>query len=106
MYILCFLVHLADYLERGLSILHEERNILLASKFVANLKSPSVVILDSLYDTLERHNMVEIYLYLYFSTKLKIFDVKRRRQSIIGKIILMLRTSYEVTRHLYNLRIA
>ncbi|CAG9539364.1 unnamed protein product [Cercopithifilaria johnstoni] len=47
-----------DYLDRGLSILCEERNSLSASKFIASLKNPSIATLDSLYDTLEFHNMI------------------------------------------------
>ncbi|VDK84727.1 unnamed protein product [Litomosoides sigmodontis] len=47
-----------DYLDRGLAILCEERSALSASKFIASLKDPSIAVLDSLYDTLELHNMI------------------------------------------------
>uniref|UniRef100_A0A0R3RJ09 HEAT repeat domain-containing protein n=1 Tax=Elaeophora elaphi TaxID=1147741 RepID=A0A0R3RJ09_9BILA len=47
-----------DYLDRGLSILCEERNALSASKFIASLKNPSIAMLDSVYDALKLHNMI------------------------------------------------
>ncbi|KAL3994156.1 hypothetical protein ACH3XW_20585 [Acanthocheilonema viteae] len=47
-----------DYFDRGLSILCEERNTLSASKFIASLKNPSIAMLDSLYDALKLHNMI------------------------------------------------
>ncbi|MCP9261296.1 hypothetical protein DINM_004672 [Dirofilaria immitis] len=47
-----------DYLNRGLSILCEERNALAACKFIASLENPSIDVLDSLYNTLELHNMI------------------------------------------------
>ncbi|EFO21047.2 hypothetical protein LOAG_07443 [Loa loa] len=47
-----------DYLDRGLSILCEERNTLSASKFITSLKNPSMASLDSLFDALELHNMI------------------------------------------------
>lgn len=63
---ICFFLYLADYLDRGLAILCEERNALSASKFIVSLKDPSIAVLDSLYDTLELHNMVDICLHSYF----------------------------------------
>ncbi|VDK81119.1 unnamed protein product [Onchocerca ochengi] len=47
-----------DYLNRGLSILCKERDILSASKFIASLENPSIAVLDSLYNVLELHNMI------------------------------------------------
>lgn len=76
-----FLSYLTDYLDRGLSILCKERNTASANKFITSLKNPSVAMLDSLYDALELHNMVFIYVYMSIVKYITVIsDIRGRRK--------------------------